>query len=103
MSTRDLTAWVCSDCYAAIGGVTSDLAGRPMPIPFDGDRTVLRSVNGSTDPCPHSDVDWHEWPEVYHDQHAEQCETRELSTYPCESCRDHHHGTRHAVTITVST
>ena len=49
MSTRDLTVWVCTDCNAAVAGTTSHEAGHPLPIPFDGDASVLRSVNGSTD------------------------------------------------------
>ena len=58
-------------------------------------------VNGSVEDCEHRSVDWHDWPEAWHDEHAEECETREHVKWECESCHSPLHGTRQAVTITV--
>jgi hypothetical protein len=99
---RTATAWVCVDCNAAVAGISDHEAGKRLPIPFDGDDSVIDAVNGGVYDCEHHlAADWHDWPERYHDEHSEQCETREHSTSPCESCGNTDHGTRQAVTITV--
>jgi hypothetical protein len=98
---RTVTAWVCVDCMAAVAGITAHEAGHPLPVPFEGDDSVVDAVNGSTEDCEHRSVDWHEWPERYHDEHTEECETRTFSHSPCEGCGDTDAGSRHAVTITV--
>ena len=111
LPTTDRTAWVCIDCAAAVAGISDHEAGKRLPEPFAGDRSVVRMVNGTTEECRHRRpqprpgrwrvIDWHDWPEAWHDEHAEECETRTFDTSPCEGCGDHLAGTRQAVTITV--
>lgn len=100
LPTTDRTAWVCVDCSAAVAGITDHEAGKRLPEPFAGERSVVRAVNGLSD-CHHFEIEWSNWPEPVVDEHAEECETRTFDTSPCEGCGDHLAGTRQAVTITV--
>jgi len=95
------TAWVCTDCNAAVAGTTSHEAGHPLPVPFDGDDSVTDPVNGMSRGCGHWNRPWEERTEHDVDEHSAQCETRDFDKSPCESCGTYDAGTRHAVTITV--
>lgn len=101
-ATAQADAWVCTDCLMAIEGYGEHETGRRLPVPFEHDPTVLHVIAGLTE-CHHFERrDWSLWPDEWHDEHKEDCETREFSHALCAGCRSPWAGTRHAVTIVTA-
>lgn len=95
------TAFVCIDCRDA---VEEDVVGTRRPrivTTFEGDDSIER-VHLGTSECRHFTArDWHEWPDQWHDEHKEECETVTFSWTRCPSCSSTLGGSRHAVTVTL--
>lgn len=82
--------WVCTACLFAREGD----GGEPCScgnVPWSREPDLDVSLGRGTDECGH-DLD------SEHDEHSEQCETRDFDTYPCAACGCHLAGTRHAYT-----
>lgn len=91
------TGWVCTDCimFIANGQTPDDLGMSPE---FTAawlaslDTTEVSPGRGYAD-CEHTSDD--------HDEHTEQCETRDFAHGSCDHCRVTWAGTRHAVTYWI--
>jgi hypothetical protein len=93
--TVDYTGWSCTDCIILIanGDVPGDLPESMVHewlARFDA-RSAGRHVvpGGEHDPgCPRTDC---------------ECDTRDWSSLPCDTCGEPAHGARHAVTFFTET